>query len=259
MLGERGAWPVAVRTAVIDQLILAKIAAGTDAVINLGAGLDARPWRLPLPRSLPWIEIDLPDVLDYKRQKLLGHPPSCAVAQIALDLLDRQERTRRLEEIAGAHRRTLVCSEGLLAYWHEAQVEALAIDLRAQESIRSWIFDFISPAVLEWLQKELGEMLRAANAEMRYAPGGMELFVRTGWEVEQLRWVSDDAARLGREPWSGKILRATLWAARGKRREALQRRVLPGIALLRQSSDGLRSGAETPREILATTTRSTDA
>ena len=33
---------------------------------NLAAGLDTRPYRMDLPPSLRWIEVDLPDILDYK-------------------------------------------------------------------------------------------------------------------------------------------------------------------------------------------------
>src|SRR5256885_6123414 len=37
-----------------------EIEQGTDMVVNLAAGLDARPYRMALPASLQWIEVDLP-------------------------------------------------------------------------------------------------------------------------------------------------------------------------------------------------------
>jgi O-methyltransferase involved in polyketide biosynthesis len=39
---------------------------GTDMVINLAAGLDSRPYRMQLPALLRWVEVDLPDMLNYK-------------------------------------------------------------------------------------------------------------------------------------------------------------------------------------------------
>ncbi|KAK9803788.1 hypothetical protein WJX73_008528 [Symbiochloris irregularis] len=39
-------------------------------VVLLGAGLDARPWRLPLPFGLKWYEIDLSEVLRVKEKAL---------------------------------------------------------------------------------------------------------------------------------------------------------------------------------------------
>src|SRR2546426_808366 len=51
--GHTWAWPMIVRTAVIDELILRAIERdGVGTVLNLAAGLDARPYRPPLARSL---------------------------------------------------------------------------------------------------------------------------------------------------------------------------------------------------------------
>jgi methyltransferase (TIGR00027 family) len=43
------AWIVAIRTCVIDDYIRWAIAQGVDTTLNLGAGLDTRPYRLDLP------------------------------------------------------------------------------------------------------------------------------------------------------------------------------------------------------------------
>ena len=34
-------------------------------VVNLAAGLDARPYRMPLPSSLLWVQVDLPAILAF--------------------------------------------------------------------------------------------------------------------------------------------------------------------------------------------------
>src|SRR5512143_2165352 len=65
--GRSMAWAMIVRTAVFDEVILASVAQrGVTRVVNLAAGLDARPWRLGLPPSLTWVDVDFPDVLAYK-------------------------------------------------------------------------------------------------------------------------------------------------------------------------------------------------
>jgi len=53
---------MAIRTAVIDEIVR-ELAGGVDLVVNLAAGLDARPWRLELPARLRWIDVDLPEIL----------------------------------------------------------------------------------------------------------------------------------------------------------------------------------------------------
>ena len=45
-----GAWVVAIRTGLIDAFIRSAISSGIDTVINLGAGMDTRPYRMDLPR-----------------------------------------------------------------------------------------------------------------------------------------------------------------------------------------------------------------
>jgi O-methyltransferase involved in polyketide biosynthesis len=83
---ELAAAVVAQRTAVFDELLLGAVAVnGIDAVLNLGAGLDARAYRLPLPRSLHWLDVDLPEIV-AARAPLGGAVAQCQVEAIALDL-----------------------------------------------------------------------------------------------------------------------------------------------------------------------------
>src|SRR4051812_38059191 len=46
------AWLMAVRTIAIDRLVFEALSVGVDTVINIGAGLDTRPYRLDLPTDL---------------------------------------------------------------------------------------------------------------------------------------------------------------------------------------------------------------
>src|SRR5689334_1502457 len=84
LAGERGAsiasslreselvgFGIALRARLIDELLLNAVQSGEiDTVLNLGAGLDTRPWRLELPARLRWIEVDFPAILEYKSEKL---------------------------------------------------------------------------------------------------------------------------------------------------------------------------------------------
>ena len=56
--GERNAWAFVTRTYLFDTFLKQQLDAGADTVINLAAGLDARPYRMELPASLRWFEID---------------------------------------------------------------------------------------------------------------------------------------------------------------------------------------------------------
>src|SRR5581483_11830586 len=59
---QRDAWAWSMRTVLADELLRAELALGTDLVLNLAAGLDARPYRMELAASLRWVEVDLPGI-----------------------------------------------------------------------------------------------------------------------------------------------------------------------------------------------------
>ena len=68
--GRASSWAMITRTVVFDEIILDVVRRhDIDMVLNLAAGLDARPWRLKLPASLRWVDVDLPAMLDYKARR----------------------------------------------------------------------------------------------------------------------------------------------------------------------------------------------
>ena len=67
--GEENDWPFVARTYLFDRVIKAQVAAGADLVLDLAAGLDTRPYRMELQASLRWVEVDLPEILDYKEKR----------------------------------------------------------------------------------------------------------------------------------------------------------------------------------------------
>jgi methyltransferase (TIGR00027 family) len=85
--GREMAWPMIVRTHIMDELLLRAINQDNiDAVLNLASGLDARPYRLPA--SLHWIEADFADVLSYKQTILAAEKPHCALEFAPVNLTD---------------------------------------------------------------------------------------------------------------------------------------------------------------------------
>src|SRR3954467_2193903 len=103
--GQQMAWAMIVRTAVLDELILDRIRnGGVDTVINLAAGLDTRAWRLPLPPTLQWFDVDLPGITAYKADAMRGETPVCRYEAIAADLTSEAARADLLCRLAGVAR-----------------------------------------------------------------------------------------------------------------------------------------------------------
>jgi hypothetical protein len=116
----RSGWPLIVRTHLMDKLILMSVAEGCDCVINLAAGLDTRPYRLTLPSSLPWFEVDLPAMIEEKQQLLNDEQPVCRLSRHAADLSDPVARAALLDKIAGSSKNALVITRGSWSIWKSA-------------------------------------------------------------------------------------------------------------------------------------------
>jgi methyltransferase (TIGR00027 family) len=195
------AWPNITRAFVGDQMIQEEVKRGAEVVLNLAAGLDSRPYRLDLPASLRWIEVDLPDMIAYKQQALAGDKPRCRLEQVALDLADVEARRRLFAQVNESASRVLVNSEGLLVYLKAEAVAELARDLAEQPHFTTWIADIAGPAVLKRMKKQWGKKLEAANAQMHFAPEeSTEFFRPYGWKEAEFRNLFFEAERLNRVP-----------------------------------------------------------
>jgi methyltransferase (TIGR00027 family) len=223
---------LAVRTKAFDEMILDCVQSmGADAVLNLAAGLDARPYRLRLPSSLVWIEADRAALLEEKAGVLAGAAPACIVERVAVDLADDQARARLLDRVAGAHGRVVVVTEGLLVYLDEARVASLAEGLRARPSMRRWILESVAPEVLRRHMRAWGKVFAQANAEWKFAPpDGFDFFRSRGWSPTVSRPFMVEARRLGRESAvpRARLLRA-LSSLSGRFRRRMENLVVYGI------------------------------
>jgi methyltransferase (TIGR00027 family) len=199
--GRQMAWAMIVRTAVLDELILDRIEkGGVDTVINLAAGLDARAWRLSLPPTLQWFDVDLPGMIDYKSSIMQGETPRCRYEAIAVDLTNEDARAQVLHRLGGMAKTALVITEGLLVYLSAEQVTSLARALHAEPAIQWWISDIASPRLLEMLNKQWGKALAAGNAPFRFGPpDSAAYFAPLGWREVVFRSGLAEAHRLGRE------------------------------------------------------------
>ncbi len=198
---KNGAWPMIVRTAVLDEFIMRTIVQDNiDTVINLAAGLDTRPYRLDLPSSLRWIEVDLPDILNYKEEKLAAAKPRCKVERMRIDLGDSDARRKLFGEINHDAERAFVITEGLLIYLGREEVAGLARDLKAQESFRWWTVDIATPVLLGWLLNNSFRQFAEGDIQMKFAPEeGPGFFKQFGCKVAESRLVSKESRRLKRE------------------------------------------------------------
>ena len=117
---------LAVRALFLDEALIAE-ARADDAVVLLGAGLDTRAFRLPLPPDIDWYEIDDGALLANKERVLdeLGASSSCRTRQPVAADLGGPWGEALLDAGFVAGRRTIWLAEGLLFYLSSEVVGAV--------------------------------------------------------------------------------------------------------------------------------------
>lgn len=199
--GRGMAWAMITRTKVFDEIILELVRTqGVDLVLNLAAGLDARPWRLDLPKSLRWVDVDMPVMINHKSAVMKFETPRCRYEAIPADLADSAYRPGLFKRIVADAQKVLVVSEGLLIYLTEDQVASLAADLAAIPAARWWLFDLASNRLLMWMRKRWQKKAEMGTAQFKFAPdAGTAFFEPYGWTEERYVSAMDAAQRLNRE------------------------------------------------------------
>jgi methyltransferase (TIGR00027 family) len=230
--GRSMAWAMIVRTQSIDELVLDAVRnKKVDLVVNLAAGLDARPWRMDLPKSLRWVDVDLPGILDYKLGIIGNEPTKCQYEAIRVDLTDAAKRQALFQQLGASASRALVITEGLLIYLTPEDVRGLANDLARAPGFKWWISDIAHPRLLKMMKKMWGKNLDAGNAPFRFAPEeNTGFFEASGWKEAEFRSNMEEARRLGREMPQMRFWRPIL-ALYPKRWKAIMRR-FAGVVLL---------------------------
>ena len=205
--GDKNAWSFTARTVLFDRFISDAVRGGADLVVNLAAGLDTRPYRMDLPKTLRWVEVDLGPILDYKERILAGATPVCALERVRQDLSDERGRRALFDRLGASSSRALVVTEGLILYLAPEQVVSFARDLHAVPEFRTWLTDLTSPGLLRIMSKQGGGMVEAAGAPFKFAPPeGPEFFRPLGWQPTRVESLLQTAGRLKRLPFMLKLI-----------------------------------------------------
>lgn len=232
--GKQFAWPMIVRTAVMDEIILRYVQDhNVDTVLNLACGLDARAYRLSLPRDLRWIDADLPDIIAYRTEQLSGHEPVCDAKAIPVDLSDADARRALFDRVPGSAR-TLVIAEGLLVYLTADAVSNLARDLHEQ-AYQWWLIDLASPKLLAMMAQRFGTAMQATP--MIFGPAeGTAFFEPRGWREVEFRSTWEESLRLHRSVPFARLFDLLSRLGPKKKREENSR--MSGIVLLERLAAG---------------------
>ncbi len=129
---------VAVRTELLDRAVTEFIQKHPEAVvINLGAGLDTRFWRLDNER-MRWFDLDLPEVIEL-RKRYFQESERCRF--IGKSILDRSW----VSDLHGSGEAVLLIAEGLLMYLEESEVRSLFDYIAASYPKGEMLLEMLGP------------------------------------------------------------------------------------------------------------------
>jgi methyltransferase (TIGR00027 family) len=124
---------VCLRTEAIDAAVDAAVDRGTPQLVILGAGLDARAWRLPQLSHMTVFELDHPATQADKRRRIGDTPPHARrVVFTAIDF-ERDAIAQRLEQVGhDARQPTMWIWEGVTPYLEPEAIDATLADVAAR-------------------------------------------------------------------------------------------------------------------------------
>ena len=194
---RQAVWGTLLRTQVFDQIAREFIDQNPDGfVVNLGAGLCTRYFRLAVPQGITWLELDLPEVIKIKER-------FCTSTEkfrlISFDLGSESAWSELTESLT---RPTLVLSEGVFMFLPPAAVDAVfSRFLRLPNPSLKFAFDYLHPWIrrFRWLQPK---SFRATGASYLWAVRSMNDLLTS---QSQLRLITDQALS-ARFPWRLKVM-----------------------------------------------------
>lgn len=195
---EHMAFAMVTRTTGIDRLINIAIERGIDTVINLGAGLDTRPYRMNLPVNLRWVEVDFPHMIAYKTRLLENDIPACHLQRLSADLSNDAERNTLFTQLGNEAKRALIITEGVIGYLSNDHAAQLSKALFNIPTFQYWIMDYHGGLRRHRRATDLKKLL--SNAPLQFnVENTIAFFTSHGWQVHDNIYLLDEGDRIGRK------------------------------------------------------------
>jgi O-methyltransferase involved in polyketide biosynthesis len=193
---------MAARTKILDEQVGSFIATHPDGlVVNLGAGLDTRFYRLD-NGSIRWIELDLPDVITFRHR--LEEPLDIRHALLAASVLD----DRWVPEVKRYDKEPLLfVAEGLFPYFSEQQHRNVFTLLADNFPAQEMLFQTSAPSVTRGLAHESDLTKMKDSIELGW---GFEESAQVSMLNEKTRYIDEFSLLEGREPFLPEDLKEKL-------------------------------------------------
>lgn len=167
------------RHRIIDDLLRQELVANPDlTVVIIGAGFDSRAFRL---KGGTWIEVDEPQVITYKDERLPAANSDNKLQRISIDFAT-ESLEQKLSSLAG-RKPVSVVIEGVLMYLEEAAIDQLLQTLHRLFPQHTLICDLMTREFFEKNASTIHEKLTGMGAMFKFAVDNPEeVFVKNGYQ-----------------------------------------------------------------------------
>jgi methyltransferase (TIGR00027 family) len=166
------------RARVIDDVLREELKANPNLrVVLIGAGFDSRAYRL---KGGKWIELDEPQVIAYKNERLPASQAQNPLQRISIDFANETVE-EKLREFTGAGP-TVVVIEGVFMYLEEETIRGLLWTLHGLFPEHKLICDLMTRKFFESYGRSIHEKLTGMGATFKFtAANPEELFLNNGY------------------------------------------------------------------------------
>jgi methyltransferase (TIGR00027 family) len=154
-------------------------------VVILAAGMDARSYRLPWHDGVTVYEVDQPQVIGTKDDRLAGEQPRCRRVAVGVDLADDWPKVLRSQGFTPSSK-TVWLIEGLLQYIDASAVDRLFARVDALSAAGSvLLYDVVGKTMLKapFLQPTLEFMAKLGAPWIFGSDTPAALVEDRGWTV----------------------------------------------------------------------------
>jgi O-methyltransferase involved in polyketide biosynthesis len=128
-------------------------------VVDIGCGLDTRFHRLD-DGTLTWLGVDLPEIIQLRRQWLPDAERCTTIAQSMFDL-------SWLEEVRRINKPVIFLAEGVFPYFSSGDVKPMVVEMARRFPAGELVFDAAAP-FLSWLHNHSSSVLKQSGTRMRW-------------------------------------------------------------------------------------------
>jgi methyltransferase (TIGR00027 family) len=155
-----------VRCHIIDESIRSHLIENADSlVISVGAGFDTRPYRLT---GGHWVEVDEPQIIIYKNEKLPITECANNLTRISIDF-SNETLIEKLEAYR-THKNIIIVIEGVFMYLEDDAIESTIKQLQRLFPKHTLLCDLMTKKMFDKFARSVHDKLVEAGAQFTTRP-----------------------------------------------------------------------------------------